>query len=93
MRTPLIPLFLALTLSACSAGSSEPSPQATPAPAQTEQAAPEESEAPAPTHACPMHPEITGAEGDDCSICGMKLMPAEPGKPAPREDAHGDHAH
>jgi len=24
-------------------------------------------------YACPMHPEITGEEGDDCSKCGMKL--------------------
>ncbi|RTL60019.1 MAG: hypothetical protein EKK37_04030 [Sphingobacteriales bacterium] len=25
------------------------------------------------TFACPMHPEITGKEGDTCSKCGMKL--------------------
>lgn len=25
------------------------------------------------TYACPMHPEITGKEGDTCSKCGMKL--------------------
>ncbi len=25
------------------------------------------------THSCPMHPEITGREGDTCSKCGMKL--------------------
>ncbi len=24
-------------------------------------------------YACPMHPEITGKEGDSCSKCGMKL--------------------
>lgn len=24
-------------------------------------------------YACPMHPEITGKEGDKCSKCGMKL--------------------
>jgi hypothetical protein len=23
--------------------------------------------------ACPMHPEVTGKEGDTCSKCGMKL--------------------
>ncbi len=23
--------------------------------------------------ACPMHPEITGKKGDDCSKCGMEL--------------------
>ncbi len=25
------------------------------------------------TYACPMHPEITGKEGESCSKCGMKL--------------------
>lgn len=25
------------------------------------------------THACPMHPEVTGKEGESCSKCGMKL--------------------
>jgi hypothetical protein len=25
------------------------------------------------TYACPMHPEITGKEGELCSKCGMKL--------------------
>lgn len=24
-------------------------------------------------YACPMHPDITGKEGDKCSKCGMKL--------------------
>lgn len=24
-------------------------------------------------YACPMHPDITGKEGDSCSACGMKL--------------------
>lgn len=24
-------------------------------------------------YACPMHPDITGKEGDKCSQCGMKL--------------------
>ena len=24
-------------------------------------------------YACPMHPEVTGKEGDKCSKCGMKL--------------------
>ncbi len=36
--------------------------------------------APAPvaaaaTFACPMHPEITGKEGDKCSKCNMDLKP------------------
>ena len=26
------------------------------------------------THVCPMHPEITGLEGDNCSKCGMDLV-------------------
>lgn len=29
------------------------------------------------THVCPMHPEITGLEGDTCSKCGMDLTLAE----------------
>lgn len=29
------------------------------------------------TYACPMHPEITGKEGDKCSKCGMKLEPVK----------------
>ena len=28
----------------------------------------------AATHACPMHAEITGVEGDKCSKCGMDLV-------------------
>jgi FtsP/CotA-like multicopper oxidase with cupredoxin domain len=31
-----------------------------------------------PTHACPMHPEITGSGPTECPICGMWLMPIEP---------------
>lgn len=29
------------------------------------------------THLCPMHPHITGQEGDNCPICGMDLVPRE----------------
>ncbi len=29
------------------------------------------------THYCPMHPEETGMEGDNCPICGMHLVPME----------------
>lgn len=28
-------------------------------------------------YACPMHPEITGKEGDTCSKCGMALEKVE----------------
>lgn len=28
------------------------------------------------THSCPMHPAITGIEGDTCSKCGMDLVAA-----------------
>jgi hypothetical protein len=28
-------------------------------------------------YACPMHPEVTGKEGDKCSKCGMPLEPVE----------------
>ena len=36
-----------------------------------------QSEAAAHTHHCPMHPEETGMEGDNCPICGMHLVPIE----------------
>lgn len=29
------------------------------------------------TYACPMHPEVTGKDGDKCSKCGMKLEPVK----------------
>lgn len=29
------------------------------------------------TNACPIHPEITGLDGDKCSKCGMDLTLAE----------------
>ena len=29
------------------------------------------------SYACPMHPEITGKQGDICSICGMDLEPVK----------------
>lgn len=29
------------------------------------------------TYACPMHPEVTGKEGDTCSKCGMQLEKVE----------------
>jgi hypothetical protein len=32
-----------------------------------------ESENNAVAYACPMHPDVTGKEGDTCSKCGMKL--------------------
>ncbi|MGV9012513.1 MAG: heavy metal-binding domain-containing protein [Flavobacteriales bacterium] len=28
-------------------------------------------------YACPMHPEVTGKEGDKCSKCGMYLEPVK----------------
>ena len=39
------------------------------------------------THACPMHPEVTGLEGDSCSKCGMDLTLAE------ASDEEHDHQH
>jgi Cu(I)/Ag(I) efflux system membrane fusion protein len=36
-----------------------------------------QSEAASHTHHCPMHPEETGMEGDNCPICGMHLVPME----------------
>lgn len=88
MKSVLIPLFLLLSLSACSTGSADPS---------TSPPTPKEQPAPA-THACPMHPEVTGQAGDDCSKCGMKLTPlvppaTPPAEDPPKEDEHKDHAH
>lgn len=28
-------------------------------------------------YACPIHPEVTGKEGDKCSKCGMKFEPVK----------------
>lgn len=28
-------------------------------------------------YACPMHPEVTGKNGDNCSKCGMALEPVK----------------
>lgn len=28
-------------------------------------------------YACPMHPEVTGKDGDKCSKCGMYLEPID----------------
>jgi hypothetical protein len=39
-------------------------------------------------YACPMHPEVTGKEGDTCSKCGMKL---EPVKERDSTEMHDDH--
>lgn len=40
---------------------------------------------------CPMHPHITGEEGDNCPICGMNLTPKEvESAPAGDELNHGD---
>ena len=35
------------------------------------------SQTEAHTHYCPMHPEETGMEGDNCPICGMHLVSME----------------
>ncbi len=45
-----------------------------------------EGEAEEHTYACPMHPEITGKDGDKCSKCGMDLKMVE-------EDDHEGHDH
>ena len=40
---------------------------------QQEQKEGDEMDSKATVYACPMHPEVTGKEGDKCSKCGMKL--------------------
>ena len=40
---------------------------------ETETTTTEKTEATSELYACPMHPEVTGKDGDKCSKCGMKL--------------------
>ncbi|WP_345317213.1 efflux RND transporter periplasmic adaptor subunit [Ferrimonas gelatinilytica] len=54
-----------------------------------------EAHAAAHTHACPMHPEQTGGEGDRCPICNMFLTPVAAAPSAHQHDSaegHDDHA-
>lgn len=44
---------------------------------EAESAEEHDGDALATTHTCPMHPEITGVEGDKCAKCGMDLTLAE----------------
>ena len=37
------------------------------------------------TYACPMHPHVTGKEGDSCNECGMALETVE------TEEEHAQH--
>ncbi|MBY6019402.1 efflux RND transporter periplasmic adaptor subunit [Ferrimonas balearica] len=53
------------------------------APGQAPQVTQSAAEHAAHTHACPMHPEQTGVEGDRCPICNMFLTEVEGG--------HADH--
>lgn len=39
-------------------------------------------------YACPMHPEITGQQGDTCSVCGMNLEMVQT-----EEHMEHDHSH
>ena len=103
MQRVLVALFLAATLSACSTAPT--APESVEKPAQAEKHEHTEThehaedadkpEQPAEsTHACPMHPEITGSEGDDCSSCGMKLTPVAETAPDPeKKDEHKGHSH
>lgn len=53
-----------------------------------------QSEAAAHTHHCPMHPEETGMEGDNCPICGMHLVPIEDkAMDMDAEHSHDNHDH
>jgi Heavy metal binding domain len=48
---------------------------ATPTPAPAATAAPAPTPAIAAVYHCPMHPEVTGKDGDKCDKCGgMKLI-------------------
>lgn len=39
-------------------------------------------------HSCPMHPEVTGKEGDKCSKCGMFLTKTEDNSDEMKEHEH-----
>ena len=40
---------------------------------QQEQTGDAKADSTVTAYACPMHPEVTGKDGDKCSKCGMKL--------------------
>src|SRR5688572_28636454 len=65
LRTAIVTAVLLPSLSACNDASKETTKVAT--------ASTQESAEHAHTFACPMHPEVTGKEGDTCPKCGMKL--------------------
>jgi FtsP/CotA-like multicopper oxidase with cupredoxin domain len=46
------------------------------------------------THACPMHPEVTGSGPTECPQCGMSLTPTEPaGEAMPTALVASEHGH
>ncbi len=49
------------------------------------------SASPAPgTHSCPMHPDVSGAQGTNCPKCGMALEPKR-GATGDAPQAGGEH--
>ncbi|GAA5189906.1 efflux RND transporter periplasmic adaptor subunit [Ferrimonas gelatinilytica] len=56
--------------------------------AQSEHHAHHEHEA---THACPMHPEETGHDGDRCPKCNMFLLPIDEEEEEENQDPHAGH--
>lgn len=84
-----LPLLL---LVACSGGEAPPAAPAAPTEAVAPAEVPPAEAAPAAQWACPMHPEVTGAEGDTCSKCGMALEQLS-AKPEGGHEAHGAEPH
>lgn len=76
-RTMLRPLLAALILWGCSTGGGPDGDD----PGSREPGAATASPTDEVAYACPMHPEVTGKKGDNCSKCGMDLEPA--GQDAP----------
>jgi hypothetical protein len=73
----VISLCLVIGLWACGADHAKPKEAKTSAPAVTvteTKAATKTDTLHVQVYACPMHPEVTGKEGDKCSKCGMALV-------------------
>ena len=60
----VLSLFLAVSTTTSAQSSSKPSKE----------------EAQKTTYSCPMHPKVTGKQGDKCSKCGMDLTKTDEGK-------------
>ena len=74
-KTGIFIVFAMLFLAACSQKNPAPDSSKNDAPAQAQPAAATTPEA---VYACPMHPEVTGKEGEKCPKCKMDLVLVDP---------------